>query len=77
MSKYDDLDSAIVAYLKTGREAHPIYSMHLTDKSMRLIGNDVTESDNRVWRLIDSRLQALKKAGKIRFERPLGRWVAI
>jgi hypothetical protein len=38
------------------------------------VGN-TTESDPRVWRLIDRRLQALKKAGRLIYRRP--QWVLV
>jgi len=38
-------------------------------------GRDIVCGDDKEWRLIDRRLQALKKAGRIRYDRP--RWVLV
>ena len=57
----------LVRPLRSDRETP--YSQRLLAMACSEIGN-TTESDERVWRLIDRRLQALKKAGRLICRRP-------
>lgn len=72
---YKELDDAICYHVGSGSTQHPIYAQSLLNIAVREIGGNTTESDERVWRLIDRRLQALKKAGRLRYDRP--RWVLV
>lgn len=69
MDRFKDLDDAICKHIESGSRQHPIYSQRLLAMACSEIGN-TTESDERVWRLIDRRLQALKKAGRLIYRRP-------
>lgn len=62
MNKHAKLDEAIVEYLRTDGTVHPIYSRRLSD---------VARDD---WRLIDRRLQALRKDGRIVYRAFEKRW---
>lgn len=72
---YKELDDAICDHIGSGSTQHPIYAQRLLSMAVREVGGNTTESDDRVWRLIDRRLQALKKAGRLRYDRP--RWVLV
>lgn len=68
-SGYKELDDAICEHIAALPWRHPIYSQKLLLMAASEIGRDVTESDEKVWRLIDRRLQALRKAGVLKHER--------
>lgn len=72
---YKELDDAICTHIGSGSTRHPIYVEKLLLVAASELGANVTESDERTWRLIDRRLQALKKAGRLRYERP--NWVLV
>jgi hypothetical protein len=74
MDRFKDLDDAICKHIESGSLQHPIYSQRLLAMACSQVGN-TTESDPRVWRLIDRRLQALKKAGRLIYRRP--QWVLV
>jgi hypothetical protein len=59
---YPVLDSRIIAAILEGR--NPIYSRPVVEEADRIA--DLTGSQG--FRVIDRRLQALRKAGKIRFQ---------
>ena len=69
------LDDAICGHLAMSHEVHPIYSGLLAVAAASELGRSTPHGDDKEWRLIDRRLQALKKAGRIRYERP--RWVLV
>jgi hypothetical protein len=72
---YKELDEAICLHIVMKPKTHPIYSESLTVMASRELGRTCTHGDDKEWRLIDRRLQALKKAGRIRYERPA--WVLV
>jgi hypothetical protein len=72
---YKELDDKICGHLATRPDVHPIYSNLLAMAAAKELGRDIVFGDDKEWRLIDRRLQALKKAGRIRYERP--RWVLV
>ena len=77
---YKELDDAICAHIGSGSTQHPIYDQRLLNMAVREIDGNTTESDERVWRLIDRRLQALCKSGRIRYVRETGlkpRWEVV
>ena len=77
---YKELDDAICAHIRAGLTRPPIYDQRLLNMAVREIGGNTTESDERVWRLIDRRLQALCKSGRIRHVRETGlkpRWEVV
>ena len=74
-SEYKELDDAICGHLSMRPDVHPIYSNMLAMAAAKELGRDRVCGDDKEWRLIDRRLQALKKAGRIRYERP--RWVLV
>jgi hypothetical protein len=78
MSAYRDLDDAICAYLSEWHGTHPIYSQALGTIAAQELGREYSFSDSKVWRLIDRRLQALRKAGRIKYVRGTSqKWVAV
>ena len=77
MSAYKDLDEAIVAHIKTRPGRHPIYSEDLTWIAASELGRATQWGDAQEWRLIDRRMQVLKEAGRIKYERPSRMWVVV
>ena len=75
MSKYAELDAAIIERLKRGPT--PFWSIAVGKAG--LIADDIQRRTNFAsdgWRIIDTRLQALRKAGKIRADRRNG-WTLV
>lgn len=72
---YKELDDEICAHIAARPDVHPIYSSLLAMAAAKEFGRDIVCGDDKEWRLIDRRLQALKKAGRIRYDRP--RWVLV
>lgn len=75
---YKDLDDAIIAHLEREPWRHPIYVESLARVAARELGRgELPWGDDKEWRLIDLRLQALRKAGRIKHVRETGlkpRW---
>ena len=69
MSAYKDLDDAIIAHLVQQPWRHPIYSQYLLQAAGQALGRTIASGDEKEWGLIDRRLQALRKAGRIEFVR--------
>lgn len=66
MIDYSALDEAIVAHLKSIlANVHPTAADHLLRVAAEALGHKYKRSDDGPFRLIDRRLQALRKAGKI------------
>lgn len=72
---YKELDDEICWHLAMRPDVHPIYSNLLAMAAAQELGREIVCGDDKEWRLINRRLQALKKAGRIRYERP--RWVLV
>ena len=60
MSKYGDLDEAILGLLR-GHDAPLSW--------MQIFGRLSSRPEVKDWRVIDRRIQALRRAGMIRYER--------
>ena len=73
-SGYKELDEAIKAHIEQRPGHHPIYSTPLLDMAARELGREKYKGDDKEWRLIDRRLQALKKAGQVQYLRQPARW---
>ena len=75
---FRELDDAICDHLEREPWRHPIYVDSLLRVAARELGRgDSPHGDDKEWRLIDRRLQALRKAGRIRYVRETGlkpRW---
>jgi hypothetical protein len=77
-SKFKVLDDAILLHLKNHPQQHPIYNRELNDISAKVLGRTMNHGDDKEWRLIDRRLQALRKEGKIAPRRtPMPHWVLV
>ena len=72
---YKELDEAICLHIVTKPKMPPIYCEKLTAMASSELGRVCVHGDDKEWRLIDRRLQALKKAGRIRYERPI--WILV
>ena len=77
--KYQALDDGICAYISEGR-GHPVNSGALEEIALPLVVSDKNPYPV-VWRLIDRRMQAMRKAGRLRYVRRKGgghgTWVAV
>ena len=69
MTAYKEFDDAIIAHIVQRPWQHPIYSEYLLQAAARELGRGIAHGDGKEWRLIDSRLQSLRKAGQIEFVR--------
>ena len=76
-AKYKKLDDAIKAHIGKRPGHHPIYSTPLLDMAARELGREAYLGDGKEWRLIDRRLQALKKAGQVIYKRDPAQWVLV
>ncbi len=70
MSKYAELDRAICAHIETGN-GHPMYSRALEEIARPLLATNKTPFPEP-WRLIDRRMQAMRKAGRLEYVRVKG-----
>jgi len=61
-TQYETLDRKIIEHIALRRVTSPLYASHVRREADRLA--DAT--GRNVFRVIDGRLQALRKAGKIR-----------
>lgn len=68
MSRYAELDEAIVGYIARNRK-NPMHSSAVGKLSAEALGRDSEHGDEKEWRLIDRRLQAIRKAGRIKYEK--------
>lgn len=58
--QYQELDQRIIAAIQAG--SNPLYNRHANNEAIRL----AKASGREEFRVIDGRLQAMRKAGKIR-----------
>ena len=68
---YTKLDSAILANVADGPVDFTALSISVSGLSDALAASDQTPG----WRIVDRRLQALRKAGRIRYRRNPHGWV--
>lgn len=65
--KYAEMDRAIREHIARG-EGHPIYNNALWDIAKPLLSTNRTPFPEE-WRLIDRRMQAMRKAGLLEYDR--------
>lgn len=71
MTNYADLDEQIVAYVMDGRnEFWKVYEP--LRKQADALATPNRRGEREGWRVIDRRLQALRKAGKLAYDRKAG-----
>lgn len=68
MSKYAELDSKILSLIQNGCDTFQSLSTRLGVEAQEIPG-----VSGEGWRIIDRRLQALRKAGKVSAARRMGR----
>ncbi len=68
-TQYRALDDAICQHLSSGSAKHPIYAEVLLRLACEVLDIPADDGTDRAWRLIDRRLQALRKAGAISYVR--------
>lgn len=77
---YEALDTLILEHLEREPWRHPIYVRALLEAARQALSLGSDAGDDKEWRLIDRRLQALRRAGKIRHVRETGlkpRWEVV
>ena len=72
---YTRLDAAILAAIQTAQPA--IFSAFAYSGAVKRHSQELdhTEKNGESWRVVDRRLQALRKAGQIRYQRKPEGWV--
>lgn len=68
--KYKELDDAICAHIRSGM-GHPTNSRALDELAKPLLAANKTPYPV-AWRLIDRRIQVMRKAGRLVYERTKG-----
>lgn len=80
MKDFKDLDAAIVDHISSS-SLHPIYSAALLRAAAALLGEPESPQTDKQWRLIDRRLQSMRKAGKLKYDRKVdkghGQWKVV
>lgn len=78
MHDYTELDAAIVAQIKAGCVNFAAMSAALQKAALPFVQNprDPRACPTPTWRVIDRRLQALRKRGAITYSRADDRWHA-
>lgn len=66
MTDYTELDNAICRHIQSAT-THPIYNADLNRQAAQITGGET-------WRLIDRRLQAMRKAGRLSYDKHTRRW---
>lgn len=74
MNDYTELDAAITQEIKAGRASFTALSTKLKDLATPFAGDQKKFHPTPPWRVIDRRLQALRKKGVITYSRADGRW---
>ena len=69
--RYDELDRAIVKHLQESLQ-HPIYASTLLHLASELLALPPEHIEDYAWRLIDRRLQALRRLGSVSYSRQAG-----
>ena len=73
LNKYAQLDAKLIEIIKSGDGA---FSAIATRADVAALTAPHETATTEGWRVVDRRLQALRKAGKIAFSRDAGRWRA-
>ena len=70
---YTDLDAAILAVIDNAPVTFLVVSREVAPQSEKLAAHDLAPA----WRIVDRRLQAMRKIGKIRYQRKPEGWVLV
>lgn len=71
MNQYTEIDRSIIDCIRNRQGAHPLY-----DKSVRQEADRLRMLTGReAFRIVDGRLQALKKRGEISYSKTTRAWV--
>lgn len=71
MSQYIEIDRRIIDCIRSGQGVHPLYSKHVNQEAYRL----ARLTGRYSFRIIDGRLQALKKRGEISYSSIFRVWI--
>ena len=71
MSKYIEIDRRIIDCIRSGQGVHPLYDKRVNQEADRL----EMLTGREAFRIIDGRLQALKKRGEINYCSIIRAWL--
>lgn len=71
LNKYAQLDAKLIELIKSGAGTFNAIAAR-ADVAALTAPHETATTEG--WRVVDRRLQALRKAGKIAFSRDVGRW---
>lgn len=71
MSQYTEIDRRIIDCIRSGQGAHPLYDKRVSQEADRL----EMLTGREAFRIIDGRLQALKKRGEISYSSIVRAWI--
>ena len=71
MSQYSEIDRRIIDCIRRGQGAHPLYDKRVSQEADRLAMLTGRED----FRIVDGRLQALKKRGEISYSSIVRAWI--
>lgn len=71
MSQYTEIDRRIIDCIRNRQGAHPLYDRHVNREANRL----AMLTGRYSFRIIDGRLQALKKRGEISYSTITRAWI--
>lgn len=80
MKDFKELDEAIVNHVLTN-SLHPIYSEVLLRAAAAILNEPESPRSEKQWRLIDRRLQSMRRSGKLKYDRKVesghGQWTVM
>lgn len=71
MSQYSEIDRSIIDCIRNRQGAHPLYDRHVNREADRL----AMLTGREAFRIIDGRLQALRKQGAIKYCSIVRAWI--
>ena len=71
MNQYTEIDRRIIDCIRSGQGAHPLYDKRVSQEAYRLAKLTGRED----FRIVDGRLQVLKKRGEISYSTTTRAWV--
>lgn len=73
-NKYAQLDAKLLELIRSGADA---FNVLVVRRDINELAAPHETATTEAWRVVDRRLQALRKAGKIAFRRDAQRWEVV
>lgn len=73
-NKYKELDNAIKEHIRKNLGIHPTWVTKLLNMAATELGFDLYRGGNKECKLIEQRIQELRKAGEVMYSRQFFRW---